>query len=90
MTSLETRRTWCYAKADVQGLMKALAKLDWKTIVADSPNLDIAWEAWKNTFLSKASEYIPSKKLKKPKPKLPWMSPTLEEEIKKKHQLFRN
>ena len=63
MTSSEARRIWCYAKADVQGLTKALAKLDWQTIVADSPNLDIAWEAWKNTFLSIVSEYIPSKKV---------------------------
>ena len=82
------RKVWCYEKADFTKLNKLLDSSDWSSITA-APDIDSAWSSWLETFLAAVSCNVPSKVVKQISPKLPWMSPSIEAEIKKKHALFR-
>ena len=87
-SQLECRRIWCYNKADRKALNAALSKVDW-SYVQQAPDTDSAWLSWKSTFLKIAAEFVPSKKIRKLRPKLPWITEKEEQEIKLKHSLFR-
>ena len=82
------RKVWCYEKADFTKLNKLLDSSDWSSITA-APDIDSAWSSWLETFLAAVSSNVPSKVVKQISPKLPWMSTSIEAEIKKKHALFR-
>ena len=82
------RKVWCYDKADFSKLNKELLSSDWSASNA-APDVDTAWSAWVDIFLRAVSHHVPSKFIKSVSPKLPWMSPSIEAEIKKKHTLFR-
>ena len=66
----------------------ALTKADW-SYVQQAPDTDSAWLSWKSTFLKIAAEFVPSKVIRKLRPKLPWITEKEEQEIKLKHSLFR-
>ena len=85
---LECRRIWCYNKADRKAFNAALTKADW-SYVQQAPDTDSAWLSWKSTFLKIAAEFVPSKVIRKLRPKLPWITEREEQEIKLKHSLFR-
>ncbi len=86
--SNRTRRIWCYAKADPGKLNDELRHSDWMP-VSKAENVHAAWEAWKTIFTSVVCKHVPSKLIKQIKPKLPWMTPLLEKEIRTKRALFR-
>ena len=80
------RNIWCYEKADFAKLNTALSQADWSPVITAS-DIDSSWAAWLDIFLTAVRKHVPSKIIKSPKPKLPWMTP-LEKEIKMKHALF--
>ena len=86
--SARLRKVWCYEKADIEKLNKVLDSSDWSAITS-APDIDSAWSIWLDIFQQVVSTNVPSKVVKKVSPKLPWMSPSIEAEIKKKHALFR-
>ena len=51
LDSRRTRRIWCYNKADPRKLSLELRKSDWRP-VSKAENVDAAWEAWENIFIS--------------------------------------
>ena len=63
LNSSRTRRIWCYDKADPGNLNLELRKSDW-TPLLKAENVDLAWEAWKNIFLSVVCKHVPSKLIK--------------------------
>ena len=69
-------------------LNAALSKADWSN-VQQAPHTDSSWLSWKSTFLKIAAEFVPSKMIRKLRPKLPCMTPGIETEIRLKHILFR-
>ena len=82
------RRIWCYAKADFEQLNAALFQADWSPVV-HAPDVNSAWLAWLNIYLTAVRKHVPSKIIKSSKPKLPWMTPSIEKDIKLKRALFR-
>ena len=54
-----------------------------------APDTDSAWLSWKFIFLKITAEFVPSKMIRKLRPKLPWMISGIEAEIRLKHILFR-
>ena len=46
-SSQRLRRLWSYDQADFEKLNKHLGAEDWSP-VTDAPDMDSAWEAWKN------------------------------------------
>ncbi len=84
----QSRRIWCYAKANFSALRSALAKSDWSAVSA-AKDIDSAWSSWLRIFYTTVSQHVPSKTIKKIKPKLPWITSAIEQEIKTKRALFR-
>ncbi len=82
------RRIWCYDKADCSALNKHLLSLDWPDVLTAS-DIDSAWIAWKSSFLSTVKKYIPSKVIKKVKPKNPVVTKDIENVIKEKRKAYR-
>ena len=88
LDSRRTRRIWCYNKAEPRKLSLELRKSDWRP-VSKAENVDAALKALENIFISVVRKHVPSKLIKHVKPKLPWMTPLLEKEIRAKRVLFR-
>ena len=87
-TNKVMKRIWCYDKANISALNSELKEHDW-SFVDSAESVDDAWDSWKSSFLEIISKHVPSKKLKRTTPKLPWITQHVETEIKKKHSLFR-
>ena len=82
------RQIWCYDKADFEKLNTTLSKIDWSP-VEDAPDIDASWSVWLDIYLGAVRKHVPSKFIKSPKPKLPWMTPVIEQMINLKCTLFR-
>ena len=82
------KRIWCYDKTNIFALNLELKEHDWR-FVDSAESVDKAWDSWKSSSLEIVSKHVPSKKLKRTAPKLPWITQHVETEIKKKHSLFR-
>ena len=80
----QTRRFWMYDRADFEKINNTLSKLDWSR-VSTAPDVDQAWLAWKDLFMSVVNKEVPSKMVRKPRPKLPWLDVKLRELINQKH-----
>ena len=87
-TNKVMKRIWCYDKANISALNSELKEHDW-SFVDSAESVDDAWDSWKSFSLEIISKHVPSKKLKRTAPKLPWITQHVETEIKKKHSLFR-
>ena len=87
-TNKVMKRIWCYDKANISALNSELKEHDW-SFVDSAESVDDAWDSWKSSFLEIISKHVPSKKLKRTAPKLPWITQHVLTEIKKKHSLFR-
>ena len=82
------RNIWCYEKANFEKLNSVLFNADWSPIL-DAPDVNSSWAAWLDIYLSAVRKHVPSKIIKSPQPKLPWITASLEKEIKLKRSLFR-
>ena len=82
------RQVWCYDKADFEKLNSTLCKIDWCPVEL-APDIDSSWSTWLNIYLDALWKHVPSKFIKNINPKLPWMTPSIEKEIKLKRSLFR-
>ena len=74
------RQIWCYDKADFEKLNTTLSKIDWSP-VEDAPDIDASWSVWLDIYLGAVRKHVPSKFIKSLKPKLPWMTPSIEQMI---------
>ncbi len=82
------RRIWNYDKADFAKVNIDLAEANWNA-VNDSPDVDSALSSWQSNFLSIINKHIPSKFLKKIKPKNPFVTKPIENAIKEKRAALR-
>lgn len=82
------RRLWNVAKGNIPAFLYDLTQQHWPPV--DSPVcLDDQWSAWLSTFTSCAARHIPSKLIRRPRAKPPWLSDVLLAECKLKRALFR-
>ena len=54
-----SRRIWLYDNADFEKINKLLSNLDWSA-VSTAPDINQAWAAWKNIFMSVIDREVPS------------------------------
>ena len=83
-TTTRLRRIWSYDQADFESVNNTLTHLDWSS-VSTAPDVDQAWTAWKQLFMSVITENVPSKVVGKARPRLPWIDKKLKELIRQKH-----
>ena len=86
--SCSIRRLWLYDQADFEKINNRLSDLDW-TAVSAATDIDHAWAAWKELFLSVVTKEVPTRMVGKPRAKLPWIDSKLRELIKQKHAAWR-
>ena len=60
------------------------------TDVLDAEDVTIAWQTWKARLLEIAKQHIPRRSVKGSSRRRPWMNPTLQQEVRKRHRLFRD
>jgi hypothetical protein len=64
-----------YNAGDFGGLRCALNAINLMSLVEHAIDIDIAWQQWKDAFLTAVSHYIPMKKIKGRNP-APWVNGT--------------
>ena len=72
----------------MDGLRSAPALTDFSKIIDSGEDTNNCWEQWKNTFLSVARNYIPTKKIKG-RNSPPWTNGSITHEIRKKEAVRR-
>lgn len=83
-----SRRVWCWRKADIPNLKNAIKNESW-TDVLGCDDIEKAWTRWKAKLMCLSARYIPTQKVNTNSTPRPWMTPSLREEIKKKHRCYR-
>ena len=82
------RKLWCFEKADPDKVIKCLQDADWGP-VSTAPDIDTAWSYWQDIILAIADKTIPSKVVKRVKPKNPYVTPCIVQAIKAKRAALR-
>ena len=85
----DSRQIWCWSKANANDLRDEVNSRNW-TDVLDAEDVTIAWQTWKARLLEIAKQHIPRRSVKGSTRRRPWMNPTLQQEVRKKHRLFRD
>jgi hypothetical protein len=67
------RYVYNYNAGDFGGLRRALNAINLTSIVEHAIDINIAWQQWKDAFLTAVSHYIPMKKIKGRNP-APWVN----------------
>ena len=81
------RRIWRYAHADWAGACEAIDEINWDDLVM-TENIDDAWEAWLQQFMSIMNQFIPNCTLRSRR-NLPWLTKPLIKSIKKRNLLYK-
>ena len=68
---------------DFGALQRALNAVNLKSLVEHAQDINIAWQQWKDAFLTAVSHYIPIKKIKERNP-APWFNRSILNAIRKK------
>jgi hypothetical protein len=72
-----------YNAGDFERLRRALNVINLTSLVEHAIDINIAWQQWKDAFLTAVSHYIPMKKIKGRNP-APWVNGTILNAIRKK------
>jgi hypothetical protein len=78
------RYVYNYNVGDFEGLRRALNAINLTSLVEHAIDINIAWQQWKDAFLTAVSHYIPMKKIKGRNP-APWVNGTILNAIRKKN-----
>ena len=81
------RTIWRYAHADFDKANNLLGMTDW-TFLLNQPNIDTAWDMWKQKFMSIMEECIPKATIKQRR-NLPWMNRCIKAKIMKRNNIYR-
>ena len=83
-------RVYEYKKANFGGLNEFIAKSSSEFIASDprENSVEHNWDAFKNAVIDGISQYAPQKS-SKPKYKLPWITPMIKREMRRKDRLHR-
>ena len=77
------RYVYNYNVGDFEGLRRTLNAINLTSLVEHAIDINIAWQQWKDAFLTAVSHYIPMKKIKGRNP-APWVNGTILNAIRKK------
>ena len=78
------RSVFDYRCSDFDGLRRHLQSLDHSPLISENGDINQDWLAWKDTFSSTVSKFVPTKTLRRQN-HLPWMNSTILHHIKKKN-----
>ena len=86
--STTRRRIWRYDRVDFEDLNSILVNADWDQAL-QTEDVNDAFSMWTSKFFGIVAQHIPSKIVKKIKPKNPYVTPEIETAIKAKRSALR-
>ena len=82
------RYVYNYNASDFGALQRALNAVNLKSLIEHAQDINIAWQQWKDAFLTAVSHYIPIKKIKGRNP-APWFNRSILNTIRKKDLVWQ-
>jgi hypothetical protein len=92
LNKTKPRKIYQYNKVNYEGIDESITKFAkgfyTRYSTEESWNVDAMWEEFKTAMLESIDLHVPSKQISSKKQSLPWITPKIKKEIRKRNRLF--